>query len=51
MRILIADDTSQKIGVIKNTLRELPEFDFLTIEHVLDLNEARKNLCLSIMIC
>ena len=44
MRILIADDASQKIGVIMNTLKELPEFDSLLIDHVLDLNEARQRL-------
>lgn len=44
MKILIADDASQKIGVIRNTLKELPEFNSLTIDHVLDLNEARKRL-------
>lgn len=44
MRILIADDASQKIGVIMNTLKELQEFESLSIDHVLDLNEARRRL-------
>lgn len=44
MRILIADDASQKIGVIKNALKELPEYDSLSIDHVLDLNGARRQL-------
>lgn len=44
MRILIADDSSQKIGVIKNALKELPEYDSLSIDQVLDLNSARQRL-------
>lgn len=44
MRILIADDTSQKIGVIINTLKDLQEFDSLSLDHALDLNEARQKL-------
>ena len=44
MKILIADDASQKIGVIKNTLKELPEYNSLSIDHVLDLNEAKQRL-------
>ena len=44
MKILIADDSSQKIGVIKNTLKELPEYDSLSIKHALDLKSAKTEL-------
>ena len=44
MRILIADDASQKIGAIINVLKEMQEFDSISIDHVLDLNTARQKL-------
>lgn len=46
MKILIADDASQKIGEIKKALKELPEYQSLTVDHVLDLNAARQKLML-----
>lgn len=45
MRILIADDASTKIGAIMNALKELQEYEQLTIQHVLDLKTAKEELC------
>ena len=44
MKILIADDASAKIGVIKNTLKELPIYESLHIDQVLDLNGAKEKM-------
>lgn len=44
MKVLIIDDSSEKIGAIYNVLNEIPGFSKETTEHVLDLNSARNKL-------
>lgn len=44
MRILIADDSSDKIGAINNALRGIPEYEMFAIDMALDLSEAKKAL-------
>lgn len=44
MKILIVDDSSDKIGSILNALRGLDGFNANNVEHVLDLNQARRKL-------
>lgn len=44
MRILIADDSSDKIGAINNALRGIPEYEMFSIDMALDLSEAKKAL-------
>lgn len=45
MKILIVDDSAEKIGAVRNALKELDFFDSLSIMHALDLNNARAQLC------
>lgn len=44
MKILIADDSSEKISVIVKVLKELPEFESLEIDYELDLTGAKYRL-------
>lgn len=44
MKLLIADDSSEKIGNILNILREIDGFDPRDAEYVLDLKSARIKL-------
>ena len=44
MKLLIADDSSEKIGNILNILREIDGFDPRDAEYVLDLKSARTKL-------
>lgn len=44
MRILIVDDSAEKIGAIRNALKDLPIFNQLILSHALDLNNARVKL-------
>ncbi len=44
MKILIADDSSEKIAVIVKVLKELPEYDMLEVDYTLDLLSAKERL-------
>ena len=44
MKLLIADDSSEKIGNILNLLREIDGFDPRDAEYVLDIKSARAKL-------
>ena len=44
MKILIVDDSSGKIGVILNTIREIENFQIQEVKYALDLNNARQFL-------
>ena len=44
MKILIVDDSAEKIGAVRNALKELEFFESLAISHALDLNNARIQL-------
>ena len=44
MKILIADDSSDKIAVIMKTLKELPEYSMLEVDYTLDLISAKEHL-------
>lgn len=47
MKVLIVDDSSQKIGMIRNVLKSANCYDILELEHCLDLNNARLKLKLN----
>lgn len=44
MKILIADDSSEKIAIIIKALKELPEYDMLEVDYKLDLLKAKERL-------